>query len=62
MMDDVPPPRIDAYATWHPEDGCRIHSDGRPIRLPAALNLIEVLVAYVRHATTHPETPKHDDV
>lgn len=55
MSADIPPPRLGAWATWHPEDGCRIHSDGRPIGLAAALTLIEVLVAYVRHAATHPE-------
>lgn len=59
MPDDIPPPRIGAYATWHPEDGCRVHSDGRPIGVAAALTLIEVLAAYVRHATTHPETDHH---
>ncbi len=38
------------FAAFHPELGCRLTTDGSPLTVGQALNIIEVLTGFVRHS------------
>lgn len=40
------------FAASHPEMGCRLTTDGSPLSVGQALNIIEVLTVFVRHSVT----------
>lgn len=47
---DLYRPESLSFAAFHPELGCRLTTDGSPLTVGQALNIIEVLTGFVRHS------------